>query len=324
MKKYLVLIIFIFSFVLSGCGMKPLNFDKESGPVLYTFTDATGMTFEFKAKPQRIVSLNNSVDEVLLDLVPYDRIAALTRLADDESICCAVEKAKNVPGRVHGSNLEQIVALRGDVVLAGDWVGADYINSLRQYGVKLVALHTPTSYREIMQYIQQVATIVGEPEAGRRMVRDLQHRAEYFRNKAVSAYGEEKLSSLVAISTMGVMGQRGTFSDICYLAGVRNALENVYTPTGMPVSDEKLLELNPDIMLLPSWDYSKSKNMEEYRQNILNNPAYKRMKAIQNGRVYQIHDQYLYSTSQYSVRAIEEIAHVAYPELYAGEKLSWK
>lgn len=315
MKKIITSIILTLSLFLSGCGMKPLSLNKATGPVLYTFTDATGVTFEFTAKPQRIVSLDNSVDEILLDLVSYERIQALTRLADDPTLCCATEKAKNVAGRAHGSNLEEIIGFNADVVLVGDWIGSEYINALRQYGVKIVALATPDTYRGIMQFIQDVAKVVGEPESGGLMVRDLQHRAEYFRNKAVSAYGEKNLRSLVALSTMGVMAQRGTFSDICYLAGVRNVLEKVEVPNGMPISDEKLLELDPDIMLLPSWDYSKSKNMEEYRQAILNNPAYKKMKAIKTGRVYKIHDQYLYSTSQYSIKAIEEIFQVSYPEL---------
>ena len=292
-----------------------MAFNKSPGPVLYTFTDATGVTFEFASKPQRIVSLDNSIDEILLDLVASERISALTHLADDPTLCCATEKAKKVKGRSHGSNLEEIIGFNADVVLVGDWIGSEYINALRQYGVKIVALDTPNTYRGIMQFIQDVAKVVGEPESGGLMVRDLQHRAEYFRNKAVSAYGEKNLRSLVALSTMGVMAQRGTFSDICYLAGVRNVLEKVEVPNGMPISDEKLLELDPDIMLLPSWDYSKSKNMDEYRQAILNNPAYKRMKAVQTGRVYQIHDQYLYSTSQYSIKAVEEIFSVSYPEL---------
>ena len=313
MKKIFTLIILIL--LVSGCGMRPLAFNKSPGPVLYTFTDATGVTFEFASKPQRIVSLDNSIDEILLDLVASERISALTHLADDPTLCCATEKAKKVKGRSHGSNLEEIIGFNADVVLVGDWIGSEYINALRQYGVKIVALDTPNTYRGIMQFIQDVAKVVGEPESGGLMVRDLQHRAEYFRNKAVSAYGEKNLRSLVALSTMGVMAQRGTFSDICYLAGVRNVLEKVEVPNGMPISDEKLLELDPDIMLLPSWDYSKSKNMDEYRQAILNNPAYKRMKAVQTGRVYQIHDQYLYSTSQYSIKAVEEIFSVSYPEL---------
>ncbi len=302
--------------LLGGCGLRPLNFEKQSGEILYSFKDATGKQFDFREKPNHIVSLDNSIDEILLDIVDYKRIAALTHLADDETLCCAADKAKNVKGRSHGSNIEQILSYRPDVVILSNWVGSDFINSLRQYNMKVVVLHAPQNYREIMQFIRDVAAVVGEAEAGGQLTRDLQHRAEYFRNCVVSKVGEKNLRSVLALSTMGVMGQRGTFSDICYLAGVRNILENVSVPARMQISDEKLVEYNPDVLLLPSWDYSKNKNMNEYRQKILQNPAYKNMNAIRNGRVYQIHDQYLYSTSQYSIKAIEEIAKVCYPEIF--------
>jgi len=316
MKKVVLVVFVILNILVSGCRFGLIGNDNSKGAVLYTFTDVTGMKFDFYEKPKRIVSLNNSVDEILLDLVSFDRIAALTHLADDETLCCAFEKAKKIPGRVHGSNLEQIVALRPDVVIIGDWVGSDYINSLRQYGVKVIALHTPDTYKEIMQFIQEVADIVGEGDVGGKIVRDLQHRAEYFRNKAVCTYGEKNLRTVLVLSTMGVMGQKGTFNDICYLAGVKNGMGDIDVPQGMMVSDEKVIDIDPDVMILPSWDYSKSNDMSEFRKKVLNNPAYQNLKAVRNRKIPQINDKYLYSTSQYSIRAIEEIAHAAYPELY--------
>lgn len=295
--------------------MQPLTFEKETGPVLYSFTDATGKILEFRQKPMRIVSLDNSIDEILLDIVPYNRIAALTHYADDETLCCATQKAKNVLGRANGSNIEQILTFKPDVVLLADWLGSDYVNSLRQYGIKVAVLPTPQNYREVLQFIQNVAKIVGEPETGGRITRDMQHRAEYFRNRVLTKFGEKNLRSVLAVSTMGVMGQKGTFSDICYLAGVQNVLQKVNVPARMQIAEEKMLELDPDILLLPSWNYDKNSDIDTYRQKILQNPAYKNLKAIKNGRVYIIHDQYLYSMSQYSIKAIEEIAKVAYPEI---------
>ena len=314
MKKLLALCSLLVVF-LGGCGMQPLGLRKENGPVLYSFTDVTGVQLEFRKKPQRIVSLNSAVDEILLDLVIPERIVALTYFADDPALCCAVEKAKSVKGRVYGNNVEAILTLRPDLVLVSDFSGYEYIKALREYGLKVAVLKAPDNYREVMWYIQGVAAAVGEPEVGGLMTRELQHRVEYYRNKAVSAYGEQGLRSMLAISTMGVMGQRGTFSDLCYFAGVRNALEGIDVPYGMSLSDEKVVSLNPDVLLLPSWDYGKTGSLEEFRQRVVTNPAYQNLKAIQDGRVYQMHDQYLYSTSQYTVKAVEELFSLVYPEL---------
>ena len=316
--RRLVALCSLLGLLLGGCAMQPLNLHRGSGPVLYSFTDATGVRLEFWQKPRRIVSLNISVDEILLDVVPAERIAALTYLADDETLCSAAGKAKCVAGRVHGNNVEAILALCPDLVIVSDFSGHDYIKALREYGLKVAVLKAPDSYREVMQYIQGVAAAAGEAETGGRMTRELQHRVEYYRNRAVSAYGEQGLRSMLAISTMGVMGQRGTFSDLCYFAGVRNVLEGFDVPYGLTLSDEKVVSLNPDVLLLPSWDYNKSADLDEFRQKIVTNPAYRNLKAVREGRVYRMHDQYLYSTSQYTVKAVEELFSLVYPELAAG------
>lgn len=41
-----------------------------------------------------------------------------------------------------------------------------------------------------------------------------------------------------------------------------------------------MLELNPELIITPSWDYSKKGDPEQFRQRILQNPAYKSIKAV--------------------------------------------
>ena len=77
-----------------------------------------------------------------------------------------------------------------------------------------------------------------------------------------------------------------------------------------------MLELNPDLILTPSWDYSKKGDPDDFRRRILENPTYKDMNAVKNKQVFKIHDNYLYSTSQYTVKAVEELAQLAYPEAF--------
>ena len=71
--------------------------------------DATKTRLDFEHKPQRIVSLGLSADEVLLDMVEPDRIAALTYLADDAGISPAADKAVRVKGRVQSGSLESVL-----------------------------------------------------------------------------------------------------------------------------------------------------------------------------------------------------------------------
>lgn len=68
---------------MAGCGKSSEIETPASGRGGYSVVDATKTRLDFEHKPQRIVSLGLSADEVLLDMVEPDRIAALTYLADD-------------------------------------------------------------------------------------------------------------------------------------------------------------------------------------------------------------------------------------------------
>ena len=78
-----------------------------------------------------------------------------------------------------------------------------------------------------------------------------------------------------------------------------------------------MLQLNPDMIITPSWDYSNQGDPEKFRQKILNNPVYASVNAIKNGKVVMVKDNYLVSTSQYTYKAAEELAMKAYPEVFA-------
>ena len=95
MKKILFLVCLLLCLLLAGCGPQEKN-AADSGKVLYMVTDATGTKLSFSEKPQRIVSLNVSADEILLDMVDSKRLAALSLLADDSGICSAGDKVKSV------------------------------------------------------------------------------------------------------------------------------------------------------------------------------------------------------------------------------------
>ena len=148
-KGFLLLAMLLcFCILCFGCG-KP-KFAKPAGQPLYTLTDATGTAVAFMHKPQRIVSLSISTDEILLDLVAAKRIVALTTYVDDVGISNAVVKAKAVQGRVQpGSNPEGILALKADVILLPDFTNADTIQSLRELQQPVYVYKTPYDVADV-------------------------------------------------------------------------------------------------------------------------------------------------------------------------------
>lgn len=316
MKKIFLAIMLLATLLFAGCGPQELAKDEGKDETLYTVKDATGTELRFTKKPQRIVSLNVSADEILLDLLDGEtqRLAALSRLADDEGICGAGEKVKQVQGRAESTNLEAVLSYQPDLVIIPDY-SMEPVRGLRSAGMKVYVCHTPNDMQGILQFIQEIGAAVGEADKGKQMAEGLQKRLDDIREKALKAAGG-KQQKVLALSFTGPLGMKGTFSDVCHYAGVRNALEGVDIPYQSNLSEEKMLELNPDLILTPSWDYSKKGDPDDFRRRILENPTYKDMNAVKNKQVFKIHDNYLYSTSQYTVKAVEELAQLAYPEAF--------
>ena len=316
MKRIFLAMLLLATLLFAGCGPQELAKDEGKGETLYTVKDATGTELRFSKKPQRIVSLNVSADEILLDLLEGEtqRLAALSRLADDEGICGAGDKVKQVKGRAESTNLEAVLSYQPDLVIIPDY-SLEPVRGLRSAGMKVYVCHTPNDMQGILQFIRELGTAVGEKDKGVQMAERLQKQLDATREKALKAANGNQ-QKVLALSFTGPLGMKGTFSDVCHYAGVRNALEGVDIPYQSNLSEEKMLELNPDLILTPSWDYSKKGDPDDFRRRILENPTYKDMNAVKNKRVYKIHDNYLYSTSQYTVKAVEELAQLAYPEAF--------
>lgn len=316
-RKILVLCLVLLAICLCGCGgIKPEQ--KHGGEILYSVTDSTGQKLSFYEKPKRIISMNVSVDEILLDLVDAERIAALTYMADDPSICSAGDKVKLVKNRVHGSNIEMVIALQPDLVIIPDYA-APVLKALRAAGVRVYVCTTPDNMQDIFKFIIDIGRAVGDEEAGKGMVAKLQADMEKIRQQVIDKVPEQERLKVLCLSFMGPLGMKGTFNDLCYYSGLTNALDGIDIPQNGTLSEEKMLEINPDMIITPSWDYSRQGDPNEFRLKILNNPLYANINAIKHGRVVQVKDNYLMSTSQYTYKAAEELAQKAYPKVFAAK-----
>ncbi len=315
-QLYRVSIICIMVFclmLLIGCSNNSAS--DNNVKVLYKVTDATGTTLTFSEKPKRIVSLNLSADEILLEVVDHKRLTALSRLVDDPTISSATEQAKDVAHRCNATNMEAVLALQPDLVILPNY-NMQPVVTLRNTGAKVFVADTPKNMEGIFRYVETISEAVGEKDKGLALTQKMKQQIQGIQAKVDAKVPEDKKLRVLCMSFTGPIGSIGTFSELCKYAGVKNALEGVDIPYQANLSEEKMLEINPDMIITPSWDYSKQGDPEMFRQRILNNPLYKNINAIKNKKVTRIHDQYMYSTSQYTVKAVEEIAAAAYPEIF--------
>lgn len=293
-----------------GCS-KPKLAQPEGKP-LYTLTDATGTKVSFTKKPERIVSLSISTDEILLDLVESKRIAALTKYVDDEGISNATDKAKAVKGRVQAGNPEAILALRPDLILLPDFSSADTIQSLREMQQSVYVYKTPYNLAGVRACIKELGQVVGEEAAAQLILQRMEARLSQLQQKMGPIPATEQKRVIFMSDKGAYYSPEHSFNDICKHAQVVNALSQLHFAKPITVGQEEIVRLNPDAFILSGWVDSTDQEPAALAHNLSQDPSYASVKAVKNKAIYTLPAKHLLCLSQYMVEASYDLARAVY------------
>jgi iron complex transport system substrate-binding protein len=291
----------------------------SASTVRYPLTDKddSGTSITLLGEPRRIISLTLPTDEILLCLTDSSRILAVTTLAVDPGISNVSVQARQVP-RAMTLSVEPIVALRPDLVFAASWSDPGAIGQLRSAGVPVFLMNSATSVAAVEENIARCAFLTGEPEKGAQMIAHMKAEISTVQ-KAVGAISEEKRPRVLDFTTFGAsMGKGSSWDDIVRLAGLVNAVGGIASDEWgqVPISTEKLLQIDPDIIVLPGWVYRDPRGAETFRTRVMRDPTLSGLSAVKTGRVYMMPERLRTCTSQFIADAVEWLARVAYPSLF--------
>ena len=321
MKKILFLLILIMSALLVGCGAKTqAPSASPEASTAYTVTDDAGRKLSFAKKPSRIVSLTYGTDEILTEVVDTKRIQAYSRWAGDNEISFITkEQAQKVGCKVHDS-LENILKLEPDLVVASIATSNELVQSLEHMGIKVYIARSPHNYQEMCAKIVNLAEAVGEKAKGEALVSKMNERMQALEQR-LSKLPDSKRKVAVAFNFTSAMGRRGDLLDnMMTMAHVINGAAAVTPPISehgsVVISKEMVVGINPDVFLLPTWNFNNKQDIKGYAHAVKNDPAYRNVKAVKNDQIKFVSDKSRYVASQHVVEAIEAIAKAIYPELF--------
>ncbi|WP_019554097.1 ABC transporter substrate-binding protein [Propionispira raffinosivorans] len=304
-----IIIVLLFSIVcliFSGCG-NAVKLEQNTG---YKVVDSHGQVLEMLHKPQHIVSLTLCSDEILLSLVDKDCLASVSSLAANPSISNVAVQAEGL-AMLENKSIEAILAKNPDLIIVGDWLPDDFIVSLRELNVPVYVYKTPQTIAEVRTLVLDMGSIVGETEKSKKIVADMDAVLTQITNK-VQLIPENQKKMVMAMSFMGCYGGKGTMLDDIYKkAGVINGAALAGLEKNDVLAKEQIVAMKPDILMIPTWDY-EGKDIREFKNNILTDPALQQVPAIMNQKFIQIDDKYTYSTSQYVVYAVKNIFEAVY------------
>ena len=118
--------------------------------------------------PLRVASLNLCTDQLVLALLPPERIASVTRLAGDADQSVMAPAARSVAA--NRGSAEEIVRQRPDLVVAGSFTTPATRALLKRLGYPLLEVDSPDDWAGIRRITRQVAAAVGEPARGETLI----------------------------------------------------------------------------------------------------------------------------------------------------------
>lgn len=314
--KYIVTAILIVVLCLcAGCSDEQQQAEKL-GPNSYTVVDGVGNKLVFKEKPMRIVSMNISSDEMLVGLVPIERIVSVTNYADDPGVSNIVEEAKAVKNRVTADSIELLLATCPDVVVVSDMFKSEAIKTLHEAGINVYVFKSPKNYAEIKEQIKGLAAMAGESAKGQEMISEMDAKLEAIKEK-VADIGPDEMPRVMFMSPLGAYyAPDSSFNDMCRLAHVTEATSLLGYKHACTLSQEAIVQINPDSFVISDWNHDGKHPPELLVDELLSNEAYKSTNAGKNKSIIVIPSSHMMTSSQHFVEGVEDLSRAVYPDRF--------
>lgn len=257
---------------------------------------------------KRVASLTLSGDEMILSLIESNRIVGLCGAINEEKDMSNVwEKAGKYP-KIE-SNIEVLAELEPDFVIAADWMKKEVIAQIEELGAKLFIYKTPKNFEEQKKLILELSNYLEVPDKGKIIVKNMDNRLKKLQTQ-ISKVKTHTSKIMIYTSFESTSGKNTTFDSMVELIGGENIAKTAGIIGSEQISKEKVIELNPEIIIIPLWN--NHINSEEFIEFVKNDESFKEVRAVKENKVYVLLHKKLAPTSQYMIDGIEELGRKIY------------
>jgi iron complex transport system substrate-binding protein len=121
------------------------------------------------ARPQRVMSLNACTDQLVLMLLPPERIVSVTYLAPDAAPSPEWARKARAVGVNHGL-AEEVLAQKPDLVIGAALSASQARGLARAAGLRVLDVDAAESFEDIRRVTRQIAEAAGESARGEALI----------------------------------------------------------------------------------------------------------------------------------------------------------
>lgn len=272
-----------------------------------TVTDDVGREVRMVQPVKRIVSLAPSVTETIFALGAQDR------LVGDTDFCDYPPEARQKPhvGSVMAPNLEEIVALKPDVVIASK--AGNRIETVRALESLHIAVYGTyaRSVADVLQSMQKLARVIGAEDQGNNIASSLEARLDAL-HQQLQNVPRVRVLFVVWRDPLISMGQQTFLADAMRAAGAESVITS--EQDWPHVSMEEMVKLQPDYLVFSADD--RARGQQEFAA-IVDTPGWRDLRAVREKRVAIVPDAISYPAPRL-IDAIEVLARQLHPEAFSS------
>lgn len=193
------------------------------------------------AMPSRVMSINLCTDQLVLALLPRERIASVSWLARDRSLSAYADAAQAIP--VNHGEAADVLARQPDLVITGTGSKPATRALLHRLGYRVLEVPPASDFAGIRVATRMVAQALGEGPRAERLL------AAMDADLSAVARDPARRLRVVAWDETGFNASRGSLYDaLLRLAGADNVGADL--PELGPPDAERLLQRAPDLLVL--------------------------------------------------------------------------
>lgn len=327
MKIRNLIIMSLLAIIISGCSTNEeteVNNDNEADQeeneaeatdAFPVSIEIDGEATEINEKPENILPLSLDVAEIVLELVPPEKIAAITNGIDDPYLSTQAEAGEGIEDRIGSAvniDPEEIISYDTDLLLLTKMHGQeeDADKVLTQLDIPILSFETMTTVDQFMENTELIGTALGEEAKAAEVISDMEAGITDIQNKIP----EDESPSVLVLSEVGpgtgpfMLGPSNISYDLLNLAGATPAVDSVDLEGSTPASIEQILKMDPDYVFLLDFVGTG----EDAFSDLMDDPGWNTLEAVEDERVKVVEAKYLMNPNVENVEGLEMIVDWIY------------
>ena len=272
-----------------------------------TYTDSLGREITLEGTPQRIVSLAPSNTEILFAIGAGDQVVGRDEFSDYPPESASVE---TIGGSFGEYNMEAIVALKPDLVLAAEINPPELVQQLEDLGLTVYYLGNPTTLEEMYTNLETVGDLTGHDVT--ELVNSLKARVAAVDEKIaplssrIPVFYEIDATDTTKPWTYGP----GTFGDLLIDRAGGYNVGSIASDPYPQLSLEQVVAANPSVIIMGDSMWGVTAEAIQAR------PGWETIPAVLSSSIYPFDDNLVSRPGPRLVDGLEQLAKLLHPELF--------